>query len=242
MHNNDNSESKSSRSKNKVIKALGSQTALSAKASVSAEVRVNLSLQLLIGASDLSARVGRIEAENSGKPFGSFYNGILSASCSCVVMAIAAAESFINETFADRHKWFAEHDQATLELFWVDIERKSLCEKYKLATSLCGKSDLNWGEDPYQSFTTLIQLRNGIVHFTPEWPNQRDRHENLSKKIRDRVTLSEWLSSEPAFPRAWTSHSSTKWAVSTVQTLVAAFSAHTGIEDRFARHTHMISP
>ena len=45
----------------------------------------------------------------------------------------------------------------------------SILKKYEIALTLTGKSSFDKGSNPAQNIASLIQLRNYLMHFEPEW-------------------------------------------------------------------------
>jgi hypothetical protein len=86
------------------------------------------------------------------------------------------------------------------------------------------------GAKPYQDVAALIELRNGLVHFKPEWFDQQEAHAKLSKTLAKKVEPSPFLVSEPLFPRAWAGSSCTIWAVRSVSQLMVEFERRAGID------------
>ena len=72
---------------------------------------------------------------------------------------------------------------------------------------------MNQGNRPYQDVAAMIDLRNSLTHFKPEWEDEADRHQKLSERLRGRFTPSPFLSDALIFPRRWATYGATKWAV-----------------------------
>lgn len=209
--------------------------------SATLRTRMNYSVQHLLVSASLAREVDAIETSNAGAEFGSFWDDVLGYSVGCVVLAAAALEAYVNELFADRDKHFSAHDQAILNLLWEEYERKSLVDKFDLALRLRTGTALDRGATTTQAIERLISLRNALVHFKPEWFDEQAEHVRLSEKLKDYVGRSAWLRNEPLFPRAWATHATTSWAVSSVVEFVASFSAASGIEDRIAKFRDRLS-
>lgn len=205
-------------------------------------MRVNLSPYLLRCAARLSSEVGEVETENHDEPWGSFFEQVLYSASGCVVMAVASVEAFINETFAGRERLFDAQALGAIGTLWPEIERASIRRKFNLVAKFRGSGDVSWGQPPFQDFLALVELRNGLVHFTPEWMSEQGSHSKISDRVATHVTLSKWLQNEQPFPRAWASHATTKWAVETAVTMVSEFCTLTGIQNRFAALATKIRP
>ena len=83
-----------------------------------------------------------------------------------------------------------------------------------------------------QNVEALIKLRNAVVHFRPEWFDEQDKHDKLSRQLIHKFKLSRFLRHEPLFPRAWASGS---FAVRALKSTVDFL-------DHFYHEAGMISP
>jgi len=59
--------------------------------------RTNLALHLLFAACRFAARIEQVERENSGQPFGAFWEEILDNSLGVLTLTVASLESYANE-------------------------------------------------------------------------------------------------------------------------------------------------
>jgi hypothetical protein len=69
----------------------------------------------------------------------------------------------------------------------------------------------------------VVELRNALVHFKPEWDTQADRHQKLSKKLKDKFGPSPFLNDVLIFPRRWATHGCTSWGVRSCLKFAAEF-------------------
>lgn len=169
-----------------------------------------------------------------------------------VMASIASSVSFIeaaiNEIFADaadkQHK--SEHikqlDQETQDLLaslW-EVESypraASTLDKYQAALKLAKKPILEKGKKPFQDVKILIELRNALVHFKPEWVvadtggvNQADLN-ILENKLKNKFPLNPFLKdARPLFPTRCMSHGCAKWAVISAITFAERFYTDMGM-------------
>lgn len=84
-------------------------------------------------------------------------------------------------------------------------------------------------------------MRNGLVHFKPEFSGEGGRHEELGQRLHE-AHRSPFLKGEALFPRAWASHSCASWAVERVVALEAVVSSELGVQSRFRKHRHRLEP
>lgn len=198
----------------------------SASGAVVCTTRMQMTAHQLMGAAAFSRRVGEIEQANAGETFGPFFDEILWTAAASIMLSAAAIEAYLNEFIADRAQHFAPHDDALLEGFWKAHERDELMGKIELALLLRKAPPLDRGKGAAQAMATLINLRNAVVHFRPEWTNESDTHKGVAARLKYKVEPSPFLSSEPLFPRAWASHSCTKWGVTTAFAFGRELAAH----------------
>lgn len=121
-----------------------------------------------------------------------------------------------------------------LGMVWESFERASILDKFQLALVLRSKQKLNRGDIAWQEAALLIELRNALTHFKPEWSDEADRHDKLSRRLASTLAPSMFLPGEVLFPRSWASASTAEWSVSAVVRFVQAFEVAAGIESRIA--------
>ena len=192
-----------------------------------AAIRMQFTGQHLMAAASFSRRVGEVEQAHAGEQFGSFFDEILWNASASIMLSTAAIESYLNELIADRAKHFTMLQGELLDSFWTNHERASLLDKFDLALLLRGEAPLERGAEPADSMNSLVTLRNELIHFKPEWSDESKVHARVSRKLASKVRPSPFLPGENLFPRAWATHSCTKWAVETA----VAFGTH--IKTRF---------
>jgi len=166
----------------------------------------------------------------------------------CIASSVSFIEATINEVFADaadnQHK--SEHirqlDKETRDLLaslW-EVESyartASTIDKYQSALKLGKKAMLEKGKNTFQDAKVLIDLRNALVHFKPEWViadtgrvDQSDLH-ILEKKLKNKFALNPFLrDARPLFPTLCMSHGCAKWAVDSAVTFVERFYQEMGM-------------
>jgi hypothetical protein len=152
----------------------------------------------------------------------------------CVLTSVASLKAYANELFSDREKVFSAYPPELLHNLWETYEQKSILEKYEFALLLLRKPALDRGARPCQGVEVLIELRNALTHFKPEWMNEADEHAKMSKKLVSKVDGSVFLqASELLFPRRWTSHSGTSWAVNSALASARQFEANGGLPSKY---------
>jgi hypothetical protein len=157
-----------------------------------------------------------------------------------VVLAVMGLEACINEVYldaCDKNKQkltgLDEREMTLLAEWWAEIEPRPLLLKYQHALLLLGKPALLKGENPHQDADHLIDLRNALTHYKPEWDDSLDVHGKLQARLADRFALNP-LSGEASlwFPHRCLGSGCARWAVKTAESLVREFAARLGIAAR----------
>lgn len=190
----------------------------------SADTRVNLSIPHLLSAYALSRRVKELENTYKGHEFGDFWHDILANATGSIFTAVSALESYANEIFIDYEKSFHEIKPPVMAKLWELFEQKSILEKYEFALLIKEAEAFNRGQSPYQDIKKIIQLRNGLIHFKPEWFSAQKEHAKLSKALEHKATLSPFFSErERLFPRGWASYQTLQWVINSCVNFLLEF-------------------
>jgi len=200
--------------------------------------RVNLSVPHLISAASFARHLRDIEATNAGREFGEFWNDVFANATATVFHAVAAMESYANELFIDHQTVFPELRTEVMAKLWELYEQKPPLEKFDFALILKTGTAFDRGSKSYQDVATLVKLRNGLMHFKPEWFSEQEEHAKLSSSLQYRATHSPLLPHpEPLFPRAWASHGTAVWVVSSVFAFIVEFEQRAQVPGRMSKHT-----
>jgi len=124
-------------------------------------------------------------------------------------MSVAFLEATVNEVFEDatddRHvgqrvERLEPRVRAMLASFWESVGngRYSLLGKYQMALLLSGAGQFDKGAQPYQDAQLLIDFRNGLVHFRPDWHDSgtKRKFDSLGDPFHQRGLLSDEDSSD----------------------------------------------
>src|SRR5215217_3545989 len=138
-----------------------------------------------------------------------------------VLSAVASLEATINEFFIDAENenspTFAGVDSLIPRLLaevWEEIESTSTLRKYQTALTLARKSRFDRGASPYQEVDSLIQLRNALVHYKPEWDTAQREHRKIEDRLQGRFALNPFTGPNDAFfPKKCLGHGCAEWAV-----------------------------
>lgn len=179
------------------------------------KIKINLSLHNLAAARHFSEKVGELETEFAGMTFSECLPELLANGSACIMMTCAALEAYVNELFDSPQFHFKSEQQDWVHLLIPQYGRASMLDKYDLFLVLRGCEKLDRGSGNTQMLVDLIQLRNALVHFKPEWSGDPGGHSKLSNRLRGKFDPSKFFpDTEPLFPLAWCSHSCTRWATS----------------------------
>jgi hypothetical protein len=162
-----------------------------------------------------------------------------------VILAVAALEATINELYlesADRNQNSLPgiaHDRLDLmATLWEEVDEFSILKKYEMALVACGKEPLLRGAEPYQSAKGVVDLRNALVHFKPEWAGDLDRHskleDQLGKKFQACVLASQATGTMVWFPHKCLGAGCASWSIDSVRRFVGEFCGRMGIPERFS--------
>ncbi len=190
----------------------------------------------LLSAAVLCRRVGDLEAEHTAKEFSEFWHDIFANASGAVFTSIASMESYANELFIDHKTVFPELRVEVMAKLWELFEQKPTLEKFEFALLIKNAPAFDRGASPYQDVSAIIRLRNGLIHFKPEWSSEQEEHAKISAILKHRATLSPFFpGTEPLFPSGWTSHATVKWVVQSVLTFMLEFEQRAKIEPRMAK-------
>lgn len=131
------------------------------------------SIQHLQAAAYMTRRAAKIEASLTGKTAPETV--VLKAYVSSALLSsVAFLEALVNEIFADAicsdggHLSVLDERSRSMIAFLGEtdcVQRASILSKYDHLLRAAGKSPLPRGRDPHQAISTVIRLRNEIVHY-----------------------------------------------------------------------------
>lgn len=164
-----------------------------------------------------------------------------------ITSAYAAVEATINEFLQDAVDGDEELIKAvgqdvveSLASWWQkkardQARRLKTLEKYQCALEKLDRQQFSEGESPYQPVDHLRKLRNALVHFDPEWSDEKDDHQAVEKRLTSRIESSPLIpSDEIEFPYGCLSFECGKWAVESAREFVAAFHERLDLQSPFA--------
>jgi hypothetical protein len=212
--------------------------------------REYLSISIIVGAAKFARDAKLIE--DGGQPITNEY---LQANrlphratvVASIIAATSCLEASINELFCDAGQpnlstlsSVASHRRELMASMW-DIgvprtARYSILEKYEIALYLVKRRRLDNGRNPAQDVKCLVELRNALIHYEPEWqanvndsPNTATHIEKRfkSKKIpSNKLTLGNHT---PFYPDLLLGHGCAKWSVKVAVSFIDWFCKELGI-------------
>ena len=209
---------------------------------VHAHVKVSLGLVHMEAARDFARRCADIENDQKDLPWPQpRYREADRYALGSVILSVAAIEAGINETYqaavdsvGQRELDLPQAKAKLLAVLWNDVEQFPLLRKYQVALVACGKEPFDAGAEPYQSAQNLIRLRNALVHFKPEWDDDRGDHHKLEQRLKSRFeeaqTWKRRTGSRAWFPDRCLGAGCAKWACDSAQALHDEFCNRIGID------------
>ena len=208
-----------------------------------AKSRANLSYQHMQEAIHLAELSQDCEAANAGKTFGDgdFFNHHRAYVVGSIMTSVASIEARINEFYLDATdnllgSILDTSQQGLLAELWkpLDEKRVSILQKYQIALAAIECSKFDTSKGPYQDVSLLIDLRNMLVHFKPEWDNDQKKHKKIEQKLQGRFELNPFWPKEDSifFPFKCLSHGCASWAVRSSMNFILEFFTLTGVDSQ----------
>ncbi len=192
-------------------------------------------LQHLISAVLFARRVGVIEHENLGQPFGEFFTEIRSYASASIMASTAALEANINELFIDHGGLLRGKTENYDKKFWGrnGIEAMPLLKKYLKALNIMNINNDFEKEQVYKDANCLIIIRNELTHFKPNWDFEPEDKRIELKDILSRFKCSPFADEGAhLISMKCMSYSCAKWGVETAIQFIDTFSDLSGMPNR----------
>lgn len=166
-----------------------------------------------------------------------------SLATAAVVLSVASIEATINEFFleavdgrSEAMRRIGDNKSRILATLWDEVDNYSILKKYEVALTVCEAASYDKGQDLYQSASALVEMRNALVHFKPEWDHSLDRHAKLKQRVAGRFEdckLSAMARGKMIwFPHACLGAGCAAWATVTVRSFLTDFCNRLGIPNR----------
>ncbi len=166
---------------------------------------------------------------------------------SAVVEAGAFLEAAVNELFKDcfddHHSYVETLNASSLEALklqwttWHDGKRRTIptLEKFDSALVSCGLDPLNRGAAPTQDAIDVLDLRNALMHSTPEWVSAQEDHrfDKLRSRFQGNVLMAK--SGNAYFPDICLGSGCASWAAASVRRFADHFFESIGVQPNYQR-------
>lgn len=207
--------------------------------------RPNFSFQHMQEAIHLMKLSRDCEVANTGKRFGDgdFFNHHRAYVVGTIMTSVASVEALANEFYLDATdnllgSVLDNDSQALLAEIWTEVDRFYILKKFQIALSAIKKNKFDVSRNPYQDVSLLINLRNMLVHFKPEWDTDPKNSEKIAKKLRGKFELNPFYPQDDPifFPFKCLSHGCAYWAVRSCLDFIFQFFNLLGVDqasDRF---------
>jgi hypothetical protein len=159
-----------------------------------------------------------------------------------------AVEATIDELFIDAENLgsptFEGADSRTPRLLaegsWDEIERKPTLCKYQTAPTLAEKQEFNRGVPPYREADDLIQLRNALVHYKPEWDRDQKKHRKIADRLKSRFPQNPFAGSNDVFfPKKCLGYGFAEWVVESGVTFIESLFRQLGLPSIFRNYCEL---
>lgn len=159
-----------------------------------------------------------------------------------ILFAIAALEASINEFYQealDGNKntlsGLNDSQLSTLAKQWVTFNSHfSVLEKYQEALKSVGQKEFDRSRNPFQDTSSLVYLRNALIHYKPEWEDEAKVHQKIEVRLHKKFSLNTFSNPKGLwFPHQCLGAGCAKWSVDTIESFMSEFCKVLGIPNRF---------
>lgn len=170
-----------------------------------------------------------------------------------IVMSVAFLESTVNELFLGAartlvsqigedtvNKWTEWWNDTSEGRDRTDVddeqfEKISILRKYQAALERAGREEFDTSRSPYQDVGHLVELRNSIIHYKPEWikdglPEKGGQANKITSRLGTKFGPNPLLSGNDWYPDNVLHHRCADWAVKTSLGFTDEFFRRLGIE------------
>ncbi|MFI9576052.1 hypothetical protein ACIG5D_31900 [Microbispora rosea] len=184
------------------------------------------------------AQTRETELAGEGNRFDIRHRGLV---LSAIAESAFFLEAAINEVFQDAHDGhtisidsLGEECLSAMAAVWkaTDQGKRQVpaLDKYDLALRLAGKEPFLTGAAPYQNAARLVQLRNHLVHYRPEYVSN-DTTNSIGKMLKNLVVPNALMDeSNPWFPDRALGAGCADWAWRSARALTDEFARRLGLQ------------
>jgi len=217
--------------------------------------RTYISIQHIQSAACFTRLAYQMEESHDGIYSQDFFTQHRAYVTSAIFTAVAFLEASINELFCDsvdqttvaHDRIFKQLDSKTIKLFSSHWSRGiprtakySIIEKYQIALELAEKELFKKGQSPCQDVHFLVQLRNALIHYEPEWVvgysefNENIKEHTLESALKARFKINKATGAgNPYYPDQLLGHGCAEWGTINSIKFVDDFCSRLGVNSRF---------
>jgi hypothetical protein len=208
-------------------------------------LKTHFNVQHMVAAAVFARKVYEIEASydnEEGLVSGEAHYAHRGYVAGAVFSAVASLEATINELFIDAQDrdphTFKGADPVfapSLARRWGKVERRPTLRKYQIALELAKKQEFPKDSSPYEEVDSLIDLRNALVHYKPEWDIDQRKHKEIEDRLKSRFALNPFSGPNDAFfPKKCLGHGCAEWAINSGVSFINEFFGRLGLATIFA--------
>jgi hypothetical protein len=222
--------------------------------SISVALLSLLSINHIQAATLFARQTFKIEEEHGSKfqsytTFTSEFSEEMSAHRSYVIGAIYASTAFLEATINEFYFTAADNPDEIAHIgknviqkmsgMWADIQSRknnsSILNKFKKVLDWCGYPSLNESTFPYSDAKLLVDLRNALTHYKPEWATMSaSTPQKFESDLSGRFQHNRLMSTgNPFFPDKALGHGCAEWAVSSSIAFADDFFTRVGVKPTF---------
>jgi hypothetical protein len=113
----------------------------------------------------------------------------------------------------------------------------NILEKHTFALQILEKGTLDFGKVPGQQVKALINLRNALTHYEPEWQSSEDEAHKIEKQLKGQFAPNALAGlGNPFWPAQCLGYGCCKWAIEAVVAFHQQYWIQLGLP---GRHSHI---
>lgn len=174
--------------------------------------------------------------EGSNKDLLSEYTSFCSSS---TILTVAFLEATINEFYCnindniitEKNDKIPQKNLDSIKRLWtLEIPKTAsynILQKYHIAFALCDKPPIDKKDSLYANITSLIKLRNALIHFEPQWTDittpEKAYNHKFYLQTKNQFPLNPFTKGHSFFPDQCIGHGCAKWGIDNALKFVDQF-------------------